>query len=645
MTKKEKLKIFIFPAFLLFVYIILVVFRLHSSSIGMYHKYFYGDKKDPNLIFGQPRAIRSDEWLYGTPKVISQVKNNFKIKNDLIGYGEVMPIQACYPYKHWRVIFCPHVWFFFFLPLEYAFSASWWFMPFLSIIGVYFLFYLIFKKILLSIGLSLAIFLSPFMHWWSYFPSYQIGFISLFCFFFIKSISSNKLSTIFYTFFSVYFFICFLFLMYPPFQISSLFIFFPILVSFLIKNFFGKKIRTITIVILIFSISIFFINKFYNEFSEVIDIVRNTVYPGKRIAGDHVGDIIFFLNGFYNIQFLDDFKMVRQWGNQSSASNFFQLSFFCLPVYFWIVVNQFKKRKIDLTFLLLLISYLILTLWYFFPWPRILAKITLLYLVPQKRVLLGIGVLNYILIFYYLARLKIKNDSFYRFLIYYISFFTFIFHLWQGYLLKKYNPVFIQNDLKIFLISVISFLLVYLLLSKKNFLFLSLLLFFSLLTVYRVNPIYVGIDILNENKNYPEIRNLFINLKKITNKENFFVNYGPNYIQPLFLVNNLRVLDNLYYYPQYDIIKHFDSQKKFANIWNRYAHVDFYIDKVNQRFLLKGKDGYMVNIHPCEKSFLKLNVKYFIFDYKPPKTVCLNYLRTFRIGKINLYFYQNNQKN
>jgi len=643
MITKNRLEIWLFPVFIFFIYIFLVLFRIHSSSIGMHHKYFYGEKKDPNLIFGQPRAIRSDEWLYGTPKIISQVKNNFKVKNDLIGYGEVMPIQGCYPYKHWRVIFCPHIWFFFFFPLDYAFSAYWWFMPFLSIIGVYFLFYLIFNKLLLSVGLSLAIFFSPFMHWWSYFPSYQIGFISLFCLFFIKSLFSNKLSTIFYTFLTVYFFICFLFLIYPPFQISLLYAFFPILLAFLIKNFFTKKIKIITTFILIFSISIFFIIKFYNEFSETINIVRNTVYPGRRIAGNHVGDLIFFLNGFYNIQFLDDFKFIKQWINQSSASNFFQLSFFSLPFYFWIIVNQFRKRKVDLTFLLLLSSYLILIFWYFFPWPEIIAKITFLYLVPQKRVLLGVGFLNYLLIFYYLARLKIKRDLFSNFLVYYISFTTFIFHFWQGYVFKKNNPIFIQNDLKIILISLISFLLVYLFLSKKNFLFVSLLLFFSLLTVYRVNPIYVGVDILNENKHYPEIKNMFIYLKKNTDKDNFFVNYGFNYLQPLFLVNNLKILDNLYYYPQYDLIKYIDSQKKFVNIWNRYAHVDFYIDKIKPRFLLKGNDGYMVNIHPCEEVFLKLKVKYFIFDYKPPRTICLSHKKTFKIGKKTLYFYQNNK--
>jgi len=66
MIAKNRLEIWLFPAFIFFIYIFLVLFRIHSSSIGMYHKYFYGEKKDPNLIFSQPRAIRSDEWLVWT---------------------------------------------------------------------------------------------------------------------------------------------------------------------------------------------------------------------------------------------------------------------------------------------------------------------------------------------------------------------------------------------------------------------------------------------------------------------------------------------------------------------------------------------------------------------------------------------------
>jgi hypothetical protein len=119
---EQKYKPFIFPLFLLLIVGVLTAFKLHGSSIGMYNIYFYGrGYRDPDLLYGQPRAIRSDEWLVLTPWTVSQAQIHYASNNNLYLAGQNLNFTDA-PIANWTIAFRPQNWGFLLFPIEYAFS-------------------------------------------------------------------------------------------------------------------------------------------------------------------------------------------------------------------------------------------------------------------------------------------------------------------------------------------------------------------------------------------------------------------------------------------------------------------------------------------------------------------------------------------
>jgi hypothetical protein len=307
-----------------------------------------------------------------------------------------------------------------------------------------------------------------------------------------------------------------------------------------------------------------------------------------------------------------------------------------LPLYFWIIFNQLKNKKIDWVFLDLNIVFIFLLLWYFFPWPSILSKLSLLYLVPKKRVIIGVGFVAYFLMFYFLS-LKLKKDSFYFYLSTFLSFLTFFINLYIGFYFKFNYSVFIQNTYKIILISSLSGLLLYLLLNQHKKIFLILFFLFSFYSTYQVNPLYIGLDPILNTSLSKEIRKI----AKETKNQYFFVNYGSIVLENYPQDNGAKSLSGVYYYPQFEWLRKFDPQKKYESIYNRYAHTHFFYNpEIKDKFFLFGTDNYGININPCDNYFVNNKVKYYLFNEKV-NYKCLKLNKDIKMPNMSIFIYEN----
>ncbi len=626
------MRLIVYPTILLILLIFLSLQKIHPSSVGIYQEYFFGQNKDPNLIFGQPRAIRSDEWLVSTPKIISQVNSGFPVVNKNIGLGEVMPIQGCLPYKHWRMVFCPNMWGFFFLPLENAYALMWWLPNFFMLVAVYFFILFLSKDIFLSIFSSLIFFFTPFHQWWSYSLAIFLSNGLFFALFFIKSLEKKGFLSWLYLIFSIYFLTAYAFILYPPFQVASFYVFGGLILGYLLlKRIFSKRLILYSLLTILVTFLVIFL--FYFEFKQTINIVKETVYPGKRFVANTLGNVTFLINGFYNLQLLDDVKGAGPQANQSEASNFFLLSLFALPAYWWIIINQIIKKKTDYIFLLLNIIFLLLLIWFLFPISSLIAKITLLYLVPQNRAIIGIGLVSYFLMFYFLARIKRSKDSYFNYLVWLCSLLIFFVNLYFGFWLKFNYPAFIQNNLKIILISLISAILIFLLLSKKTKLFLMLLLTFSFASSYRANPLYKGLSSLLDTPLAKEVRKINTDTKG----QYGWVVYSSIYLENYLIANGVKSLNGTYFYPQFALWSKFDKDGKYKDIYNRYAHVTLFHDKKKDKFVLYHGDHFGFNLNPCDKELKKMNFRIFLFE-KKFDYACLNLFK--RVDNLSLFIYK-----
>ncbi|MGE5376041.1 MAG: hypothetical protein ACM3XO_13365, partial [Bacteroidota bacterium] len=212
----------IFPVLLFIPVVILSVLGIHGSSIGIYNQFFYGpDYKDPNLLFGEVRPVRSDEYTVSTPWALAQVKNGLEEPNTLYLASQDISISDA-PTDNWAGLFEPQNWGFLILPVEQAFAFRWWIKAFLLTVAAYMLFMMISKNdIAVSIMAALSLTFSPFIQWWYSTSVTEITSYGLFAFiFFLKLMNDRKwVAKVMDSLLLIFFAVCFALTLYPPFQI------------------------------------------------------------------------------------------------------------------------------------------------------------------------------------------------------------------------------------------------------------------------------------------------------------------------------------------------------------------------------------------------------------------------------------------
>lgn len=284
--------IWLFPAILTFVLLLLTAFGINGSSVGTYHTLFHGEvRSDSKLLLGDPRDARTDEWLVNTQQAIAQDEAGYPIINPNIGNGQDMSVVGDAPYKEWSILFKPHNWAFFALPFDNAFAFKWWVIGYLLILSCYFFILALFPgRRLWATLLSLALFFNPFVQWWYLFGTMAPLYYSLFAAVaFIKIFESKtRAHAILWGALLAYLLTCFALILYPPFQIPCALVMTGFALGYLYKKFrdmprklFLQKLGIIAAAGLV-AVGIAFV--FLQTRHDIVDTMKNTVYPARRIA-------------------------------------------------------------------------------------------------------------------------------------------------------------------------------------------------------------------------------------------------------------------------------------------------------------------------------------------------------------------------
>ena len=280
-------KLFLFS--LLALYIILSLFKVHTSSIGNWD-IVSGKPEAETVITGTPRYIRLDEWMIGTPAVIGQYNAGMPLSNPADGAGN-MPVIYGFPVKDISTVLRPAQWSYFIFDVERAFSFSWNFGIFFFLMSTFLLFMLLTKNnFLVSVTAAFFIFLSSAVQWWTYLIASEMMylngiFISLVYILYSKKISSLVISGIILLFSISGIF----FNLYPPFQIPLIYLYSLMFIGFLIqrKNFAVFKENLLAKGFVLFGVLVLFGVSAYHYYTisrDTYSLVLNTVYPGRRFS-------------------------------------------------------------------------------------------------------------------------------------------------------------------------------------------------------------------------------------------------------------------------------------------------------------------------------------------------------------------------
>src|SRR5207245_6844194 len=99
--KKTKL----FLLILLTTYFALSLLKIHTSSIANWNVVF-GKPVPQSVLLGTPKFIRMDEWMVGTPAILSQYALGMPVRNNTLG-GVTTPVVWGFPVKDVSTILRP----------------------------------------------------------------------------------------------------------------------------------------------------------------------------------------------------------------------------------------------------------------------------------------------------------------------------------------------------------------------------------------------------------------------------------------------------------------------------------------------------------------------------------------------------------
>lgn len=586
------------------VFMILLVFKIHGSSIQMWDNYIsdYADGVNTNsVLFGKARDIRSDEWLVQTPFSMSQTQSGFKSHNpDITLNGQDMMVGYNSPALSLATIGKPFVWGYVLLGKEYGLSWYWG----VKLIGLILLSFevgliITRRNKYLALLASVWIPFSSAIQWWFVSPIGDLTFLALgflvgiYNYFYYHESKKKKLCFAAMAGISVSGFVL---VLYPAYQVPMGYLILFFLIGFFIE--FRKKVKLekwdIAVIGTTVAVSCVIIGSSIYISWDSIKLVMNTAYPGLRLS---VGG---FLDRKQVLLSLSNWKMPFtdiSFLNNSEASSFYHFFF---PIA--LASPLFLKKWRENYYGVLLLIYSALNLfWICVQSPIIVAKLTLYSFVPSPRAIVSFGFGSVLLSIWFLSWIWEKK------LPYWVSLPVtgivaglYAYAIFKGPMLE-----YLTRTPAILTVAVAGVLTLFFMLGlKKAFAiaFIPVL----LLTGATVNPVSRGTAPIYGKTLAKEIQQI-----EAEDPDQLWAGEGLTY--SYLPMMGVHTFNSVAFTPDFDTWKKLDPDGKQKDTYNRYARMMFEVNTTTA-LELPSQDTVMIRMAPdVVKAY---DIKYVVV-YKP----------------------------
>ncbi|HMO02448.1 MAG TPA: hypothetical protein PKD37_05635 [Oligoflexia bacterium] len=596
------------------LFILQVFLSLTPSSLEIFNLRYHG-QTSADLIFGEPRAIRSDEWVVGTPWMLSQAALGLPIENKNVGPLKTVLIAGL-PAKHISVIFKPTQWGFFIFNGDRALAWLYGFRFWGIFLGFYFIAKFFFKgNHFLSFLATTWILFSGFAQWW-----FTSSLSELLCYFALAGsalgfliVSSKRTAVIFYGFLFMIMAGGFALTLYPAFQVPLMYVGGALFIPFLLseprlKNILKFKLLVlatgvVSVLLILFSFAI--------ELQETVSLVSNTAYPGKRFSqGGGFGILRYFI-GAFNHLFTDGY-VPKFLGNICEASSFFILWPLAL---LGAVITPNRERDL-IAYGALLSVILLLSIYILFGFPVWLAEITLLKYSFPTRAILGVGVLS----IFFVLKIFEESESFEntnrkRVGVIVTVLFSALLGIYLMRTLHQSEPSFASK--RILWLSLSGFILLSTSLVVGSRFWLTLFLFiWVFLPGISVNPLQRGLAPIYQNKIVMAVKGLE-DLNSSEPLKMVWAVYNDHLVAQLLAANGFSTFNGVRYVLDPELMVKFDRRRKFKDIYNRYAHFSLSLGEKPVFHLLQA-DLVVLEVSPCHSGMLLSGVNRFLIPKNQP---------------------------
>jgi len=596
------------------LYVLLTTcFNINGSSVGIWNN-LLNSKTDLHILFGTSKGIRSDEWTIHTPAILSQCNSipPFPTENYSLG-GYKAPLVLNVPVKHFSILLRPQFWLFFLVGTERAFAFYWNMKLAILMGGVFLLLMLILKNNFgISVFGALWVYFSGYLQWWYSSPCEWPELIGCFALFTLALIqilvSRRKIIVVLSSLLFLISFFNFAVSLYPPHQVPLVYLSCCIVIGVLWPRFrtvlsellMNRFRLAFVILTLVLTAGLLFL--FYCDTKQTLEVLTNTVYPGRRRSAGGEISIAQIFNGFFGI-FMSEKHFPSLWDNVCESSNFFL--FFPVPMMLmgWKWLRRKKVSTLDVVFA---IYIAIILLWLIWGFPKPVAQVTLFDRVAGPRPLLSLGIASIIWTCLFLHQITKENALYtlkFKITVTAIIFIGVLIHAFYFNVVTDSFASIFQIIIVCTLVPVASLLLI----SRKTLLFVGLILIPNIMAHGMVNPIRIG---LNPILNPP----LYERIHQIVRQDpdSKWIVYSSYQLANFTYAAGARVFNGLKYIPHLDEMKVLSSKNTDVKIYNRYGYIVLSPVKGSEISfsLLNTADLYMISVNPENDCWKQLGITY-----------------------------------
>jgi len=603
--------------------IVLAALHIHGFSLPYWHKLLDRSPAD-EVLFGEARKIRIDDWAVHLPFALSQGAQSpgFPVHSDLIAYGGMdMRVGFPVPVADWVTLFRPQLWGYF-AGNDFGLAWHWWF----RVLALYLAGFLAFR-ILAAYASSadasqrsttafaavaaVALVAAPFFQFWSFSYEPHVA-ASLLAFVAIAGVARapslggmlgwGALLCGAAGWFA-------LGLIYPPHQITLAYLTALVTGLWLWRERAailarGSVALRIGVAVTALAAAALAVGTWYVRSSKAIQLVSGTIYPGGRFDSGGDLSLLRLLNNYFTLFLGED--SLREFQNISEGSAFLFLSPLILAVIAleWIGL----RRKPEPLILWLGGFQALLAVYGFLGFPRVLAQTIFLGRLPAQRVILALGVADLLIVVLYLAgsARRIGRTRWAEWAIV-AAWAAGLFALGMAIAARVESA----GPLGIALIALLFMALAALVVFRSRFAIAALALLSVACTAWFNPVVRGGSGYLTENP----LAQAILTLDRSEGGGTRWVVFNDPRLSNLFRAIGVRSVGGVHYYPQVELWRRLGLYERAAEQWNRYANVQFALKERGGPLGLQLPflDQLVVRVHPDHPAFAALEADFLLY--------------------------------
>ncbi|QDW66335.1 DUF7657 domain-containing protein [Luteimonas granuli] len=606
--------------------------RINLSSAGMWDAYLPTPSAGDSLLVGEPRAIRTDEWLVHTPWMLSQAANGYPLHNPAIGALNATLLTSV-PVRHPITAFQPEFWGFALFDVERAVSWFWMYKTLGLFLSAFLLLLLLTRG---DAGIAFLgsawLCLSSFTQWWfsTNLPEILVGLCLTLLGFLSVCLATRRATFAFGVLAFLLGAATFAFQLYPAFQVPLAYAAAAIVAGVALaradrarfRHRAGLRLGALAACAAVLAVLLY---RFAVDAAATIEVVSATVYPGQRsTVGGSMPWRMAFDGVFEGWRFGEtDFPYVNS--NASESSDYIVLFPLVVAAMLWHGRRALKDGLLVslATFCLLLAAWMTIAL------PdaaaQAVSRLLLLSFVPPPRASVALGVASVVLVTVWMARLRAmprpplsaSQPAF--------AAIAAVLAWAYGLQLQEIDPAFFTRT-RLLLGTALVALGAWAIVRGSR---LAFALFVVALSIpgTTVNPVSRGLAPLLEKP----VLAAAVAASEGERPARWIV-VGSFVLPQAFKAVGLDVLGGATFAPDHEVMRVLDPDARSAEVWNRYAHIQVESDASLEApaFDLVQADLYRLRVDVCAAPLEALGINRLAYPGEAPEAdlACLR-----RIGE------------